>query len=266
MYTLGFPFRPWRGDKSIAGGAAIRDYIEETAREYGIDRRIRFRHRIVSASWSSAEASWTLEVEAEGGGALHLRLPVPVRGYYRLRPGLSPGPGRARRIIAAASSIRSSGPSDLDYAGKRVVVIGSGATAVTLVPAMAETGGACDDAAALAELRRVPARARRSPTRCGGLRARCLRATRWKNVLLGMVFFSLRAAAGRKVRAKHPRAGPPEPAGRLRRRARISAPPTIRGTSASASSPTATCSRRSERQGGDRHRPDRALHRDRAPR
>ena len=66
MYTLGFPFRPWRGEKSIAGGDAIRDYIEETARAFGIDRRIRFRHRIVAASWSSAEARWTLEVDADG--------------------------------------------------------------------------------------------------------------------------------------------------------------------------------------------------------
>ena len=66
MYTLGFPFRPWTGEKAIADGADIRAYVEETARAFGIDRRIRFGHRVTRASWSSAEARWTVEVEADG--------------------------------------------------------------------------------------------------------------------------------------------------------------------------------------------------------
>ena len=63
MYTLGFPFRPWTGEKAIADGASIRVYVEETAREFGIDRNIRFRHRVTRASWSSAEARWTVDVD-----------------------------------------------------------------------------------------------------------------------------------------------------------------------------------------------------------
>src|ERR1044072_5600026 len=70
MYTLGFPFRPWTGDKAIADGPEIRAYVEEAARECGIERKSRFRHRATRASWSSAEARWTVEVEAEGGTRL----------------------------------------------------------------------------------------------------------------------------------------------------------------------------------------------------
>src|SRR6185295_80283 len=66
MYTLGFPFRPWKGDRSIVDGKAIRDYVEETARLSGIDRNIRFRHKVIRAAWSSAEARWTVDVEADG--------------------------------------------------------------------------------------------------------------------------------------------------------------------------------------------------------
>src|SRR5215218_4658533 len=69
MYTLGFPFRPWRGDKSIVEGPAIRDYVEETAREYGIAERIRFGQKVVRADWSSADARWTIEIDAGEGGA-----------------------------------------------------------------------------------------------------------------------------------------------------------------------------------------------------
>ena len=127
-----------RGEKAIADGAAIRAYVEETARHYGIDRRIRFGHKVTRASWSSAEARWTVEAET-AARALHLRLPVPVQRLLRLRPAATGPNGRARRISRAASSIRSSGPRISTIAGKRIVVIGSGATAVTLVPALAET-------------------------------------------------------------------------------------------------------------------------------
>ncbi len=138
MYTLGFPFRPWRGEKAIVEGPAIRDYIEETAREYGIDRHIRFGHRVVSAAWSSAEALWSVEIEADGErrlltcGFLFL-----CSGYYRYEAGYRPewqGEADFRGTIVHPQHW----PDQLDHQGKRVVVIGSGATAMTLVPAMAE--------------------------------------------------------------------------------------------------------------------------------
>ncbi|HEX8904664.1 MAG TPA: NAD(P)/FAD-dependent oxidoreductase, partial [Longimicrobiaceae bacterium] len=140
MYTLGYHFRPWRDGKAIADGPSIRAYIEETAREHGIDRKIRFHHRVVRAEWSSPHARWTVtaEVGAERTpvrftcGFLHT-----CTGYYDYERGYTPEwPGTERfggRIVHPQHW-----PEELDYAGKRVVVIGSGATAVTLVPAMAE--------------------------------------------------------------------------------------------------------------------------------
>src|SRR5687768_12406321 len=84
MYTLGFPFRPWAGDRAIVDGASIRDYVEDTAREYGIDRRIRFGHRATGASWSSAEARWTVEVETgEGPRRFTCGFLFLCSGYYR---------------------------------------------------------------------------------------------------------------------------------------------------------------------------------------
>ncbi|HET9427534.1 MAG TPA: NAD(P)/FAD-dependent oxidoreductase, partial [Allosphingosinicella sp.] len=91
MYTLGFPFRPWRGEQSIADGGSIRDYVEETAREYAIDRQIRFGHRVTKAAWSSDRALWTVEVEVEGQtlsftcGFLFL-----CSGYYDYAQGYRP--------------------------------------------------------------------------------------------------------------------------------------------------------------------------------
>jgi len=181
MYTLGFPFRPWRGDRSIVDGPSIRAYVEETARESGIERHIRFGAKVVRADWSSAEARWRVETEAGrrySAGFLYL-----ASGYYDYDRGYRPEwPGEAdyRGRIAHPQFW----PEDLDHAGKRVVVIGSGATAVTLVPAMAET------AAKVTMLQRSPtyivarpARDRLAPKLGPAL-------TRWKNVLLAMFFFN----------------------------------------------------------------------------
>ncbi|HYI64076.1 MAG TPA: NAD(P)/FAD-dependent oxidoreductase [Allosphingosinicella sp.] len=202
MYTLGFPFRPWTGEEAIAGGAAIRDYVEETAREFGIDRRMRFGHRVTGASWSSAEALWTVEVETEGRirrftcGFLFL-----ASGYYDYARGHRPQwPGEdlyRGRIVHPQHW-----PDDLDHAGRRIVVIGSGATAVTLVPALAET------AAHVTMLQRSPTYIVARPSRdaiAHWLQRRLpLKAadklTRWKNVLLGIFFFS--RARKRPERAK----------------------------------------------------------------
>src|SRR5690349_5325854 len=134
MYTLGFPFRPWTGEKAIADGAEIRNYVEQTAREFGIDRRIRYGCKAVRAAWSSADARWT--VETESGAALTCSFLFLCSGYYDYENGYRPEWDREvdfrGRIVHPQFW-----PEDLDHAGKRIAVIGSGATAVTLVPALA---------------------------------------------------------------------------------------------------------------------------------
>ena len=139
MHTLGFPFRPWRGEKAIVDGKSIRDYIGETAALYGIDRHIRFGNRAVRAYWSSADACWTVEVETGGGSSrLTCGFLYMCSGYYDYAGGYMPAfPGAAR--FAGQLIHPQQWPKGLDYAGKRVVVIGSGATAVTLIPALAKT-------------------------------------------------------------------------------------------------------------------------------
>jgi cation diffusion facilitator CzcD-associated flavoprotein CzcO len=143
MFTLGFPFRPWASTRTIVDGASIRRYIEETAAEYGVDRRIRFGHRVVRAEWSEPEARWLVTAErTDGGGAVELSCGFlfSCTGYYRYEHGHEPDiPDRERfggRIVHPQAW-----PEDLDVGGKQVVVIGSGSTAVTLVPALAETAG-----------------------------------------------------------------------------------------------------------------------------
>jgi monooxygenase len=140
MFTLGYPFHPWKAAKSIADGPSILAYIRETAEKFGIDTRIRFRQRIVAARWSTADARWTLDVEVGEERVLRsyrCAFLYLCAGYYRYD---------AAHVPAFAGADTFTGtvvhpqwwPENLDYAGKRVVVIGSGATAVTLVPAMAE--------------------------------------------------------------------------------------------------------------------------------
>jgi cation diffusion facilitator CzcD-associated flavoprotein CzcO len=140
MFTLGYPFNPWKEAKVIADGPSILKYIRETSTKFGIDRFIRFRHRVVSASWSSSEARWTVVAKVGGEGEViryRCRFLYLCSGYYSYESAHAPRfPGAERftgRIIHPQWW-----PEDLDYAGKRVVVIGSGATAVTIVPAMAE--------------------------------------------------------------------------------------------------------------------------------
>jgi len=193
MYTLGYRFRPWREPKSIAGGPAILKYLRDTAAENGIDRRIRLGHRVTHAAWSSADSKWTVEAEHDGKparftcGFLFL-----CSGYYNYAEGYTPefpGIGRfAGRVVHPQKW-----PEDIAYAGKRVVVIGSGATAVTLVPELAKT------AAHVVMLQRSPtwvvARPAEDPF------AKWLRRwlppriayglTRWKQVLLQQYFFRL---------------------------------------------------------------------------
>ena len=138
MFTLGYAFRPWRGEKSIVEGPEILAYLRETAAQYGVDRHIRLRHRVTRASWSSAESRWTVEAEAEGRKvSLTCGFLFMCSGYYSYDGGYLPSwPGLPEYKGTVVHPQKW--PEKLDYAGKRVLVIGSGATAVTLVPAMAE--------------------------------------------------------------------------------------------------------------------------------
>jgi len=140
MHTLGYSFKPWRESKAIADGPSILRYIRETAAEFGVDRHIRYGHRVVKADWSAADACWTVEAEqVDTGETVRLRgnMLLFCSGYYSYEHGHTPdfeGRERFRGTIVHPQEW----PEDLDYRGRRVVVVGSGATAMTLVPSMAD--------------------------------------------------------------------------------------------------------------------------------
>lgn len=194
MHTLGYRFRPWGEAKSIADGPSILRYIRDTAREAGIEERIRFRHRVVAASWSSESSHWTVEAEREGGERVTMTCDFffVCSGYYRYDRGYTPELPGAERFQGELIHPQH-WPEDLDYEGKRVVVIGSGATAVTLVPAMAER------AAKVTMLQRSPTYVISMPAE--DPLAKALRKVlpsravypivRWKNVLLQMANYQL---------------------------------------------------------------------------
>ncbi len=204
MYTLGYAFKPWTQPKSIADGPAILEYLRETAAEDGTDRKIRFQHRVVHAAWSSADALWTVDVQ-RGAEREALRFTCGFlfmcSGYYDYAKGYTPElPGIERfggRVVHPQAW-----PQDLDHANQRVVVIGSGATAVTLVPELAKA------AAHVTMLQRSPTYvvARPDQDRIANWLRRKLPAraayglTRWKNVLLGMYFFRLARRRPQRVK------------------------------------------------------------------
>jgi cation diffusion facilitator CzcD-associated flavoprotein CzcO len=139
MYTLGYKFKPWQEGKAIADGPSILKYIRETASENAIDQKIRYRHSVTSASWSSDDAAWTIEVKKTDTGetvSIRCGFLLMCAGYYNYEQGYLPefqGYDRFKGEIVHPQHW----PEDLDYAGKRIVVVGSGATAVTLVPELA---------------------------------------------------------------------------------------------------------------------------------
>jgi cation diffusion facilitator CzcD-associated flavoprotein CzcO len=139
MFTLGFSFRPWPDPRPIAGGPAIRRYVNDTARGRGVDRLIRFGHKVVAASWSSDEARWTVDVEVAGGERTQLTASFlfGCTGYYDYDQGYEPELPGAERFEGLLVHPQK-WAEGTDYGGKQVVVIGSGATAVTLVPAMTD--------------------------------------------------------------------------------------------------------------------------------
>ncbi|HEY0624487.1 NAD(P)/FAD-dependent oxidoreductase [Sphingomonas sp.] len=206
MYTLGYSFRPWTEAKAIADGPSILRYLDETARDYGIDRHIRHQHHVTAASWSTADARWTVSVE-RGPGKEPLEFTCNFlfmcSGYYNYAAGYLPefaGRERFKGDIVHPQHW----PQDLDYAGKRVVVIGSGATAVTLVPEMAKT------AAHVTMLQRSPTYIVARPSEDGianWLRRRlpgrlAYRLTRLKNISLGQFFYRLARRKPEKTKAR----------------------------------------------------------------
>jgi monooxygenase len=195
MYTLGYSFRPWTGAKAIADGPSILSYVRETAKEHGIEQKIRFKHRVVRAAWSSQTASWTVDVEV--GEAREVRqfschFLFFCSGYYSYEAGYTPQFAGVERFQGRIVHPQKWTP-DIDYANKRVVVIGSGATAVTLVPELAK------QAAHVTMLQRSPSYVLSVPAAdpiADKLRQHlpaelAYDVARWKNVLVAMFFYNM---------------------------------------------------------------------------
>jgi monooxygenase len=195
MYTLGYSFKPWKAAKAIADGPSILSYVRDTARDNDIDQNIRFNHRVRGAEWSTPDARWTVEAErADTHETVRLSCAFlfMCSGYYDYEAGYTPefqGTERfAGRIVHPQQWTE-----DIDHAGKRIVVVGSGATAVTLVPALAET------AEHVTMLQRSPSYVVSVPGEdpIAKVFRRVLPSklaysvTRWKNVLLTMLIFQL---------------------------------------------------------------------------
>ena len=205
MFTLGYPFRPWEEAEAIADGPAIRRYIRDTAREYGVERHIRLNRRIVAARWSSADARWSVDVERTDTGEreqLTCGFLVGCTGYYRYDEGYTPELPGIEDFHGPVIHPQH-WPEDLDYDGKRVIVVGSGATAVTLVPAMAPR------AAHVTMLQRSPSYVVSLPGRDPLATALnkvlpprvAFPIVRWKNILLALLFFQLSRRAPRLAMA-----------------------------------------------------------------
>ncbi len=193
MFTLSYPFRPWQGPASIADGASIADYLRDTARAGGIDRHIRFGHRVLGAAWDSQEARWDVTVEVDGRQS-HLQCGFLYLccGYYDYAQGHRPA-FPDEQCFAGRWVHPQHWPADLDCSGRNVLVIGSGATAVTLVPALAAT------ARQVTLLQRSPSYVLALPARDGlaDVLRRYLPArqagslARWKNALAGQALYQL---------------------------------------------------------------------------
>ena len=203
MHTLGYSFRPWKEHEAIAEGGLIRKYIRETAAEFGIDRHIRFRQRVLSASWSSGEAQWTVETQDENGGInrYQCNFLYGCTGYYRYDAGYQPEFPGSERFVGRFVHPQQ-WPKDLDYNGKKVVVIGSGATAVTLVPAMASIAGH------VTMLQRSPSYVLSLPQHdpVAGLLRRvlplrtALQLVRWKNILINIAIYQISRLSPSRMR------------------------------------------------------------------
>ncbi len=194
MYTLGYSFKPWTEAKAIADGPSILKYVRETARDYGIDQHIRYGHKVTSAAWSTEAACWTVTSTRSDGTSVQItaNFIFLCGGYYSYDGGYTPQfPGAD--LFKGEIVHPQTWPEVLDYSGKQVVIIGSGATAVTLVPEMAKTAGH------VTMLQRSPTYVVSRPAQ--DAMANSLRKwlpamlaynlIRWRNVLFGMWFFRL---------------------------------------------------------------------------
>jgi cation diffusion facilitator CzcD-associated flavoprotein CzcO len=195
MYTLGFRFRPWTGTKAIADGPSIMQYLNEAVDEYGIRQKIHFGRRVKKASWSTADALWALEVEVEGQPhpvAYTCNFVSVCAGYYNYEAGYLPHFEGIEKFKGQVVHPQK-WTSDIDYTDKRVVVIGSGATAVTLVPELAKK------AAHVTMLQRSPTYifSRPDEDKLANWMNRNLPlaiaypVTRWKNILMATLFYRL---------------------------------------------------------------------------
>ncbi|HEU5380968.1 MAG TPA: NAD(P)/FAD-dependent oxidoreductase [Ktedonobacteraceae bacterium] len=195
MHTLGYSFHPWQGAKVIADGPSILQYVRETAAAFGIDRQIRFNHRVRRATWSSADSLWTVEVVRgpdEESVSFTCNFLCMCTGYYDYNQGYTPAwPGIEQ--FSGHLIHPQQWPEDFDCTGKQIVVIGSGATAVTLIPALAE------QAAHVTMLQRSPTYIVARPSSVEGTRgirrflpARLVhRLARWRSILFGIYFYNL---------------------------------------------------------------------------
>jgi monooxygenase len=206
MYTLGYSFKPWMAPKAIADGLTIREYIVETARENRIDSSIRFDHKVVSAEWDSEKAQWLVSAErTDNGGIVQqtCNFLMMCSGYYNYDHGYKPE-FEGENTFTGAIIHPQKWSEDIDYAGKKVVVIGSGATAVTLVPEMAK------QAEHVTMLQRSPSYvvSRPSEDRLGQAflklfpKKMAYAMTRWKNVILQRFFFKLARSRPEKVKER----------------------------------------------------------------
>ncbi len=196
MYTLGYRFKPWRADRSIADGRDILQYVRETAREHGVEQRIYCGWKVVRAAYESEQARWTVQAERVPTGEIvtvTCDFVLMCSGYYRYDEGYTPQWEGTERFAGEIVHPQH-WPEDLDYRGKRVVVIGSGATAVTLVPAMAKEG-----AEHVTMLQRSPSYILALPGEDPLARAArkllppkaAYAGVRWKNVMLTMASYQL---------------------------------------------------------------------------
>ncbi len=203
MFTLGYAFKPWTQAKAIADGPSILNYVRETAREHGIDQHIRFNTQVKGASWSTEDAAWTVEVEKDGKRShVTANFLFLCGGYYSYAGGYTPEFPGVESFKGQLVHPQKWTP-DIDHAGKKVVVIGSGATAVTLVPEMAKT------AAHVTMLQRSPTYVVAAPgedKQANWLRTKlpaklAYAITRWRKVLFGMVFYNYARKQPAKVKA-----------------------------------------------------------------
>jgi cation diffusion facilitator CzcD-associated flavoprotein CzcO len=204
MHTLGYSFKPWKHERAIADGPAILDYIRETAKEYDVAKHIRYNQRASKISWDSASATWTISIKQEGKRASKItcNFIYSCTGYYNYEKGYTPdfeGVEQFKGQIVHPQQW----PEDLDYSGKNVVVIGSGATAITVVPSMAKT------AKHVTMLQRSPTYvvSRPSKDKFALKLARYLPAnlayliTRWKNVSMQALIYQYSRRRPEKMKA-----------------------------------------------------------------